>query len=343
MPKLNSTNSQSSRNLTSNSKSESQTKKPAPEQTISNQLSNLIQTNKIPHPPPQSTRPASTSVRKIRLPSAVKTNNNNNFPQSDLSKTHTQNSLLKQTNFSDDDTQNTQISKSIIKTTYNKANYSNPDDLIQILKPNKPSNGKYAEVTNLDDSANTIVYSFASKPKPVQQASNGSVSAKAYDFRKYTSTSTLSSKLPILKDSLNPVESKELTGDNLNNNLMDSFEARMLQDMKAEMESNNNNNNSNSTQKVSNENLDLKKSPDLDYIEKFKETSGLQSPMSDDNQTTSEKYNFDVMTSSIDDTTTSLSKRAVNRRTKVDESNNYQDEMNVSLLSNLPAKSINFK
>ena len=32
----------------------------------------LIQSNKIPHPPPQSTRPTSTPARKLRLSSAVK-------------------------------------------------------------------------------------------------------------------------------------------------------------------------------------------------------------------------------------------------------------------------------
>ena len=40
-------------------------------------------------------------------------------------------------------------------------------------------------------------------------------------------------------------------------------------------------------------------------------SSGMQSPWSDDQQTTSEKYNFDAMTSSIEDTTTSISKKAV--------------------------------
>lgn len=41
---------------------------------ISNQNDLIIQSNKIPHPPPQSTRPASTSARKLRLSSAVKNN-----------------------------------------------------------------------------------------------------------------------------------------------------------------------------------------------------------------------------------------------------------------------------
>ena len=37
-------------------------------------LDSIMQSNKIPHPPPQSTRPTSSSARKIRLSSVVKTN-----------------------------------------------------------------------------------------------------------------------------------------------------------------------------------------------------------------------------------------------------------------------------
>ena len=42
----------------------------------------VIQSNKIPHPPPQSTRPTSTPARKLRLSSAVK---NNQHKQSAIS------------------------------------------------------------------------------------------------------------------------------------------------------------------------------------------------------------------------------------------------------------------
>jgi hypothetical protein len=91
----------------------------------------------------------------------------------------------------------------------------------------------------------------------------------------------------------------------------------------------------------------LAMSPDVDYIQMMVQrevslTSPAFSEISDA-QTTSEKYNFDAMTSSIEDTTTSISKKTSTRRTKPDEINNYQDEMNSSLLSNLPAKSINLK
>jgi hypothetical protein len=56
------------------------------------------------------------------------------------------------------------------------------------------------------------------------------------------------------------------------------------------------------------------KSPDVDYIENIqREASGIQTPLSDENnQTASEKYNFDaVMTSSIEETSTSISKKTV--------------------------------
>lgn len=372
-----------------------------------------LQTNKIPHPPPQSTRPTSGSARKIRLPSSIK--NSVNIQDSKPNNI----GLLAQTNFreSTNDDDNDQ------KQPYNKSNYSNDsnilnesiNDLIQVLKSNQnnnsnlskttilasnTTNGKLSEIPNLDDSGNTTVYSFSSKPKPVtlfnsnnnnisqNDSSNISTSStKNYDYRKYASshqplqsnssihlsasnkTNSLHQNiLSFVKDSLNENENNfyntetKLTGDQQVHyeNLMDSFEARMLQEMKAEMESSKSKNNSNNTVATKSsssssavsvknnprsKNQPYQKSPDVDYIERMqREVSGLQSPFSDDNNhTTSEKYNFDAVTSSIEDTTTSLSKRAINRKTKVEESNNYQDEMDVSLLSNLPGKSINFK
>ena len=185
-----------------------------------------------------------------------------------------------------------------------------------------------------------------------------------------------------LKDSLNPLPNNESNqnlkyfslnnfennnlGENQSfyNDLMDSFEAQMLQHMKAEMESDsktssktktsainssNSNNNGNSKansvhknnskksfanpllpskqetdayKKISNTPENIKqtliknqRSPDADYVEVMqREASGIQSPLSDDyNPTTSEKYNFDAMTSSIEDTTTSLSKKTVRK------------------------------
>lgn len=129
--------------------------------------------------------------------------------------------------------------------------------------------------------------------------------------------------------------------------VMDSFEARMLQEMKAEMDAEKQSTNSKSgstegrkgatstsgvgsepgstataisrkkTAKavdekavVSNgDNHDESVSPDMGR----RGSSGLQSPWSDehDQQTTSEKYNFDAVTSSIEDTSTSYSKKAV--------------------------------
>lgn len=49
----------------------------------------LSQANKIPHPPPQSTRPANSSARKLRLSSAVKTNKpTNNTKQTRTTNTN---------------------------------------------------------------------------------------------------------------------------------------------------------------------------------------------------------------------------------------------------------------
>ena len=179
--------------------------------------------------------------------------------------------------------------------------------------------------------------------------------------------------LSFLKDSLNTPcyatinESSNIAENqnNFYNDLMDSFEAQMLQDMKAEMESDSKTSSkaktSTSTSHATNSNarsamapnhiankksvqntvsteqrtqsrtdsarlVDTKshaneapslmkvnqKSPDVDYVEAMqREASGIQSPLSDDYNQTSEKYNFDAMTSSIEDTTTSLSKKTV--------------------------------
>ena len=114
---------------------------------------------------------------------------------------------------------------------------------------------------------------------------------------------------------------------------MDSFEANMLRELKEEMASDttNNTNNKHSSKKSSNTSSHLKGKTDSGvasktnsqqtssngvYIDEdyamMRDNSGLQSPFSDDyNQTTSEKYNFDAITSSIDDTTTSMSKKTV--------------------------------
>lgn len=239
---------------------------------------------------------------------------------------------------------------------------------------------------------------------------NNNNTNKSYDYRKYTSSIN---KLPIqsnsslliahlnkletsnqFKDSLNISESDNLdqapkniieTNQNqLNYDVIDSFEARMLEDMKAEMDSNHNSNSSkknsngsknqvsksklveaknmNGVESPSSKSPDKEKhkqltnlinehnyklnqrSPDAEFIESLqREASGIQSPMSDDNYTTSEKYNFEAITSSIDDTTTSFSRRPSNMKTALDEINIYQEEMNVSLHTNIQSKSINYK
>lgn len=293
----------------------------------------------------------------------------------------------------------------------NNLNYINKP--LQPIQPSSSKNNINSSETNLDDSSNTIVYSFSSKPKPVSVTNkdnqlNSTLNTntnKTYDYRKYLSSGISSAassaqnntskhelnenNLSYMKDSLNnntnplrksnKFENSSLVGasgatagDNhlVYNDLIDSFEARMLQEMKAEMDSDNkpaNNVNSpsfNTNGKInkktaSNNGIGSKpavsspladhigkfknevknerntyfdtrgklnpnvnefankinqKSPDADYIAAIqREASGLQSPLSDDyNHTTSEKYNFDAMTSSIEDTTTSLSKKTVN-------------------------------
>lgn len=164
---------------------------------------------------------------------------------------------------------------------------------------------------------------------------------------------------------INGASSSGVTSDGLgfpDDGLMDSFEARMLQEMKAEMEFerlNPKTAGTNSTDHATGRNRaagatsttsattttgttsgrpvsastdakrkqkpqangvreDMEDAKLTDYLDEANSpdmarrgSSGLQSPWSDDQQTTSEKYNFDAMTSSIEDTTTSQSKKAV--------------------------------
>lgn len=137
----------------------------------------------------------------------------------------------------------------------------------------------------------------------------------------------------IVNDSLNvqPNTNVNMTYQVGYEEVMDSFEANMLRELKEEMASDttNNPNNKNSSKKSSNISTHLVGKVDSGVASKatsqnsngvntdedyamMRENNGLQSSMSDDyNQTTSEKYNFDAITSSIDDTTTSMSKKTV--------------------------------
>jgi hypothetical protein len=411
--------------------------------TNDNKLNELLTTQpKIPYPPPQSTRPLSS--RKI-LRSGVKNPVNNNQPikPNPIESNQNANKLTETKKTSQDEhmySNNVDTSQS--NNSNNNFNYVNLDesinDIIQVLRSNGNNNSKpstfstnsdgvvnlpkassntnlnYNEMTNLDDSSRTIVYTFASKPKPVTASkdsnnnsagssnlnnsannvnTNSNTSKAEYDFRKYSSAnnsnisskqniqqlesvapSNSGSKTPahfydaIVKDSLNVAENN-LNEHVTHNEVMDSFEAQMLQEMKAEMDANTGNKNaakntsggsrasktSNvskasgnsktanydsglssgmsaaSAQKPTSININytnnmtkanalmtnepnlklLPTSPDIGYLEDAlqRESSGLQSPLSD--RTTSEKYNFDAMTSSIEDTTTSLSKKTV--------------------------------
>ena len=397
---------------------------------------------KIPYPPPQSTRPLS-SRKILRSPAKTINSTSNQTLKTDNPAS------LKSSNFTkniSEDTNNLEdsindIIQDLKSNTNTKPTYISSSSENSINKANSNSSNavNVNEITNLDDSSRTIVYTFSSKPKPVTSAkdsnntsintnnfisSSGTSNSKAdYDPRKYGSfsvsavntktsipapstfipTPTTSnskqiapffdvSNYSMIYDSLNPLS---------NNGVMDSFEAKMLQEMKAEMDEHTNKNTANnikngsgtqtskqsSTSSTNKTNVSKKSvsasntsklvtntssesafkptSPDVEYLEEAqlqREPSGLQSPLSD--RTTSEKYNFDAMTSSIEDTTTSLSKKTVNlkklsvvwflniflnifipkvdRKGKLDDAN-YQEEMNMSMLSNLPAKSINLK
>ncbi|RNA36566.1 hypothetical protein BpHYR1_036434 [Brachionus plicatilis] len=313
---------------------------------------------KIPHPPPQSSRPISSSIRKIRLPITMNKNHkiHNNLTCLNSLEVKNEDNCSEFTALTDS---KSTISNNILNESIN--------DLIKVLKSNSnvkdpinsqtslPSSENFSEITNLDDSGNTIIYSFSSKPKPVSFDSNhlpsitqksrkktnnikthNSSKNSSYDFQKY------SNNLSLTNGFLKNCKNHDLFD---KKSLIDSFEAQMLQEMRAEME--NSNKNSDILQIELHENEDYSKiikSPDIEYFEAFQRgLSDLSNPLEEIQ--TSEKYNFDVLTSSIEETSTSYSKKnsfKYNSKTKIEEVNNYQDEMNISLLSNLPAKSLNF-
>jgi hypothetical protein len=232
---------------------------------------------------------------------------------------------------------------------------------------------KYSSSTANKISTNPIPSSLPSVANVSKAALTETVTVTNLSFLKDSLNPSQSNGSNIQNFSLNNFDNNNINNNNSNlgenqsfyNDLMDSFEAQMLQHMKAEMESdsktssktktsiinssNSNNNNSNSkanpvnknnskksfanpllpskqeteaNKKISNTPENIKqtlkvnqRSPDADYVEVMqREASGIQSPLSDDyNPTTSEKYNFDAMTSSIEDTTTSLSKKTVRK------------------------------
>jgi hypothetical protein len=399
--------------------------------------SDLLSSNKIPHPPPQSTRPVNSSARKLRLSSAVQQKNNKQQTATNTTKQQ-QHQVNKITNGGESSSNEEDIQNNSSKTLIeyspfkNKAQQNNNSiminesitDLMQGLKLNKnlpttsrPKSKQLETIQHESSSSSSssnknLVYSFSSRPKPaglIQKKDNNNNTSnnnnngglnKIYDFTKYSTnsakslknsnsfnetgpfqviqneTTNLSNKRKLtqpfrnstnkLNDNNNVISadlydsidtnmkySDTLTKTNNNNEtyneVVDSFEAKMLLDMKAEMDSGvstntktnpkiqvNNVNNTykttttttsnelivNEAQEVTKKNL-LKpekeksnlnpKSPDAEYFENIRlEANGIHSPMSDDNNPTSEKYNFDAITSSIDETTTSISKKTVN-------------------------------
>lgn len=342
-----------------------------------------MQSNKIPHPPPQSTRPTNSSARKLRLSSAVKSNKPASSKQIKLIN------YCGESSSNEEDIHNnsskTLIEYSPFKNKIPKNNTSTSSgigseslsDLVQAMKlKSVPKKTRQMQLisnqSNEDSSKNSSsVYSFSSRPKPAglnqrkDPLNDSNNSNKVYDFRKYSAnniksiqnnsisfnetnnSNVLQNITQPFKNSTNKqyqTESIELKANvvtqsnqlfdsidnkktiitydnNYNHNepcneVLDSFEAKMLRDMKAEMESNTKikEEPTKKQQFLKPESFNVNpKSPDAEYFEIIQhEASGFQSPFSDDNnQTTSEKYNFDAITSSIDDTTTSLSKKTV--------------------------------
>ena len=362
-------------------------------QTKSNTEETILKSNKIPHPPPQSTRPSTSSAaRKIRHSSAVK----NNLQQKKALPSNP--NSLKINNLGGESSNEEDAQNSSSKTLIDYSTFSSRKDRqfnnesSKALKTNNsnpivksPSSGFHSSSgfnvslikpkdENLLTDSSSGIYSFSSKPKPVSDRDINEASSlstqKIYDPRRYSTAtgSTHTKKEPnenfkeknheiidnkvnkisginlasIAKDSLSFEPRIEYTKPNEkfvqdDNYLMDSFEANMLLQMKAEMEAPStifpikNDKNSTKNQKtlsLTNNNNKLfdedqarvlakefekQKSLDMDYIEMLqREASGLQSPLSDENnQTTSEKYNYDAMTSSIEETSNSLSKKTV--------------------------------
>lgn len=364
----------------------------------------ILETNKIPHPPsqPKSTRPTSTSARKMRLQntSAVK----NSQQKQSLSKespslTKQKSTIYNGESSNEDDMQNsskTLVGISPVKSRaseyskdegkkcvsnvnklnsyLNQANTSANKtedlmDLINTLKVENQNNKNQInkenviEVKNLPlpqqngntklESNNTnqnVSYSFSSRPKPApfingHQNEVSKTNKEAYDHRRYATPSLFKNlgkpnenstlqqynkevipwKTAITHDSLNVDEMNNTDPNNFE--IMDSFEANMLRELKEEMAFNANSNshgrNTDTGSKKNDSGFDSKGSKvsstnsnnsgikrDVEYTIQ-RDNSGIQSSCSDEYNQTSEKYNFDLTTSSIDETTASLSKKTV--------------------------------
>jgi hypothetical protein len=193
--------------------------------------------------------------------------------------------------------------------------------------------------TNKKKLTNPLKNSFIKQPQEAAcsdtYSGNVKISNDLYDSIDYKKQSVNIPNNNSNDNNKNYMNSTNSTADQ--NGVLDSFEAKMLSEMKAEMESDSSvqkptQKNQNQNRLVQRDKMDEQKeekikflkpdleksslnpiSPDAEYFENIKqhEASGIQSPFSDDNNPTSEKYNFDAITSSIDDTTTSISKKTV--------------------------------
>jgi len=187
--------------------------------------SDLLSSNKIPHPPPQSTRPVNSSARKLRLSSAVQQKNNKQQTATKQQQ-HQVNKITNggESSSNEEDIQNNS-SKTLIeyspfknKAQQNKNNSvminENITDLMQGLKLNKnlpttsrPKSKQLETIQHESSSNKNLVYSFSSRPKPaglIQKKDNNNNNTsnnnnngglnKIYDFTKYSTNSAKSLK-----------------------------------------------------------------------------------------------------------------------------------------------------
>lgn len=233
-----------------------------------------IDEKKLPHPPPTS-RPVQTTSRNVRLSvKSLKTKFIENM--NETVKANEANNRVENSHKINENNINDSIS-----------------EIIQTLKLNDTKNSDEKQEQQNE------IYTFSSQPKAVENRQS-----KDYDFRKYVSDTPV--KLTCeSKESIKQIEQVSL---------MDSFEAKMLLDMKAEMMD------QNSSQ------LTIKSKP-LPLIKKEKVYSPLAFTQKQDcdSNPTSEKYNFEVINNSIDSIDTSISNTNNNKYKK----DNYQDEMNI--------------
>jgi len=334
--------------------------------SIKNSSENTIENNKLPHPP-QSSKPEGSATRKIRLTAktpqvvqiqTVKTTNRNKDENTKLEDNNLNESFDKKASQKDKD-----------ENSSSKILNESISDIIQTLKlTDKPNKQAKKSIGIASGGNEDNVYSFSSKPKPVEVENR---QFKLYDFRKYAKSSEDDQdehKKSVSKNKENigsDKSEKDYFKAYEKNKIetMDSFEKRMLHEMKAQMEQPDDDFGSNLNLHNSGENrvqshlqpkkIETPEKREPGKINKFDAIKRNQSPYdsqlyaskensSRNDDFNTEKFNFDAVTNSYDtDTTASLSKKMFQAKNNDDE---YQDEMDVSLaLTNNQRNSVNFK